>query len=88
MVICPTPYHALNQYLPITGLWAPVFFLSHVRISVVYVWGDAERVSDGHITADHSDPYVEASSSVMQQFSEAAAPGRWLVDLVPIRKPK
>lgn len=52
------------------------------------MWGDAERVSDGHVTAEHSDLYVEASSSVMQQFSEAAAPGRWLVDLVPIRKPK
>ncbi|KAF5387480.1 hypothetical protein D9757_007797 [Collybiopsis confluens] len=40
----------------------------------------------GHIASDAHDPYIEASSRVMQKFSEAAKPGKWLVDLIPLLK--
>ncbi|KAJ7142156.1 cytochrome P450 [Mycena crocata] len=43
-------------------------------------------INYGHSASDHNDPYIEASSGVMQRFSEAAAPGRWLVDLIPFLK--
>lgn len=39
-------------------------------------------ITYGHITSDHTDPYIEGVSLVMQQFSEAAALG-WMVDLIP-----
>ncbi|KAJ7234414.1 cytochrome P450 [Mycena rebaudengoi] len=40
----------------------------------------------GHSVSDHNDHYIETLSGVMQRFSEAAAPGRWLVDLIPTLK--
>lgn len=43
-------------------------------------------VIDGYITDEHDDPYIKSSSMVLDQFAEAAAPGKWLVDLIPIRK--
>jgi hypothetical protein len=39
---------------------------------------------DGYVVKDHNDPHIKSSSRVMKEFSEAAAPGRWLVDLIPI----
>ncbi|KAJ7154766.1 cytochrome P450 [Mycena filopes] len=43
-------------------------------------------ITYGHIVSDENDPYVEASTGVMTQFSEAGATGRWLVDLIPALK--
>ncbi|KAJ7756417.1 cytochrome P450 [Mycena maculata] len=43
-------------------------------------------ITYGHNVDDYNDPYIEASSGVMQRFSVAAAPGRWLVDLIPALK--
>jgi hypothetical protein len=86
MVIYPDIVSAhFTKSRPLAGLLVPAFCSLHVCVEGLRVC-TTDSVSDGHITSDHSDPYIEASSTVMQQFSEAAAPGRWLVDLVPIRK--
>ncbi|KAJ7741977.1 cytochrome P450, partial [Mycena maculata] len=43
-------------------------------------------IAYGYHTQDIDDPYIAALSTVLDQFAIAAAPGKWLVDFLPILK--
>lgn len=44
------------------------------------------RVTYGYKIMSASDPMLAIQLAVSENFSKAAAPGRWLVDIVPARK--
>ena len=43
------------------------------------------RVAYGHYVRDEDDPFLVAGLAAIKNFSEASAPGRWLVDFIPQR---
>jgi hypothetical protein len=42
------------------------------------------RINYGYKTLAESDPYLDCMEKVMAAFSEAARPGAWLVDIMPL----
>ena len=61
----------MSKFIFHRSVAAPLFILSH-----------------GHTVAKwpESDPLVDLAEKVVEEFSEAIQPGRYMVDLFPIRK--
>ena len=41
--------------------------------------------ADGYVVEDNNDPFVADAERAGWVFSQALEPGRWLVDVFPIR---
>lgn len=61
-------------------LLKPEDLASHIRRSV---GATILKVSYGYEIKQTNDPFIELAEKATEQFSQASAPGRWLVDLIP-----
>ncbi|KAF7311496.1 Cytochrome P450 [Mycena kentingensis (nom. inval.)] len=72
-------YRRLLRFL----LDSPEKFVSHLHFTTSAV---ILRIAYGYELKDESDPLLELVRNVMEEFSEAAVPGAFLVDLIPLLK--
>ena len=45
-------------------------------------------ISHGYPVKEHDDPIVDTVEAATKQFSECCKPGAFMVDVVPLRKPR